>query len=86
MHNTAAAAAVAAYAESGSAGLPGALLSQQVLDRVLDPDALVHPLGIVCNTDTGGETPKQSENSFSHFPQTFECVTVLLASDGGGGV
>lgn len=63
-----AAAAEAAYAESGSAGLPGALLSQQVLDRVLDPDALVHPLGIVCNTDTGGETPQTVGEQFEPFP------------------
>lgn len=36
-----------AYAVSGSVGLLRSLLRQQVFDCVLDPDALVHPLGEV---------------------------------------
>lgn len=58
------------YVVSGSGGLPGTFLSQQVFDRVLDPDALVDPLGIIWNTETGGESPEQSGNSSPHFPQT----------------
>lgn len=58
------------YVVSGSGGLPGTFLSQQVFDRVLDPDALVDPLGIIWNTETGGESPEQSGNSSPNFPQT----------------
>lgn len=60
------------YVVSGSGGLPGTLLRQQVFDRVLDPDALVDPLGIIWNTETAGD-------SGSNFPQnesSFECATV----------
>lgn len=38
--------ALGAYAVSGSISLPGSLLRQQVFDRVLHSDALVHSLGI----------------------------------------
>lgn len=38
---------VGAYAVSGAVGLLGSLLRQQVFDRVLDPNALIHPLGII---------------------------------------
>lgn len=34
-----------AYTISRSVGLLGSLLRKQVFDCVLDPDALVHPLG-----------------------------------------
>lgn len=49
---------VSAYAVSGSVGLPGPLLCQQVLDGVLDPDALVHPLGVFCRA--GGQRVSKS--------------------------
>lgn len=68
------------YIVSGSGGLPGPFLSQQVFDRVLDPDALVDPLGIIWNKDTGGESPKQSENSWTNFPPAPQTRLHLNAS------
>lgn len=68
------------YIVSGSGGLPGPFLSQQVFDRVLDPDALVDPLGIIWEKETGGESPKQLDE-FPSGPtnaSSFECITVLL--------
>lgn len=38
---------VGAYAVSGAVCLLGSLLRQQVFDCVLDPNALIHPLGII---------------------------------------
>lgn len=68
------------YVVSGSGGLPGTLLRQQVFDRVLDPDALVDPLGIIWNTETAGD----SSSNFSQNEASFECATVSAASGNAG--
>lgn len=61
----------ASYAVSGSAGLPGPFLRQQVLDRVLDPDTLVHPLGIFWKRDAGGEKTHRHLNVKPQIRQKF---------------
>lgn len=43
---------VGAYTVSGAVCLLGSLLRQQVFDCVLDPNALIHPLGIIWTEQT----------------------------------